>query len=479
MHSSHLPLVIALMLATASAGVAAAESPALTIYRADGDALFENGDASSEGYAIVHEQRALKLSGGQQALVIDGLPATLDPEAVSLDLGAGTRVLAQRVLSTGDGGTLAAHRGQTVMIGVRSGPVAGTLLGLDNGALIVRDESGAVIYVREYDTLRFTQGGGLPGSTLQLTVDGKPGDVAAALTYPTSGLGWRAAYSALLLDGAACRMRLDALASIANRSGRDYAGANLKLVAGAPNIARPVARMYAGKTTMAAAAAAAPQALPEQSALGDYRSYAVDGTLDLPDASVTQVPLYAAKDFDCERRWIVANGGAWFPQKPMLNKDDIPVSDMPGPVASELRFTPTENLPAGHLRVLTRDKDGRVEFLGEARVDDTQKGRAVPIALGSAFDLLARRERTTFSVDKASHEMSEGFRFTLTNTGENARTITVREYPNRWRAWTLLSSSQKPAKQTPDLLEFEVAVPANGKATLDYAVKYTWTPKDE
>src|SRR6185312_3076107 len=141
-----------------------------------------------------------------------------------------------------------------------SGELHGTLLGLDNGALIVRDDnagatSGQVVYVREYDTLRFTQGGGLPGSTLQLTVDGKPGDVAAMLTYPTSGLGWRAAYSALLGTGTACRMRLDALASIANRSGRDYAGSTLKLVAGSPNIARPVGRMYVAKATMAAAPA--------------------------------------------------------------------------------------------------------------------------------------------------------------------------------------------------------------------------------
>lgn len=476
MHRTHLTIASVLLLATASAGIAATGNPALTIYRADGDMLFENGGTSSEGYAIVHEQRALRLAGGQQALVIDGLPATLDAEAVSLDLGAGTRVLGQRVLSTGDGGALAAHRGETIMIGLRSGTATGTLLGLDNGALIVRDDSGAIIYVREYDSLRFLQGGGLPGSTLQLTVDGKPGDIAATLTYPTSGLGWRAAYSALLLDGAACRMRLDALASIANRSGRDYPGSTLKLIAGSPNIARPVTRMYA-KATMAAAPA--PQGLPDQSSLGDYRSYAIDGALDLPDASVTQVPLYATKDLDCERRWIVTNGGAWFPPKPMLNKDDMPVSDMPGPVASELRFTTTENLPAGHLRVLTRDRDGRVEFLGESRVEDTQKGKSVPIALGSAFDLSARRERTAFSVDKAAREMNEGFHVTLTNTGENARTITVREHPNRWRAWTLLSSSQKPAKQTPDLLEFEVAVPANGKATLDYVVRYTWTPKDE
>ena len=477
MHLRHSSLAIAMMLATASAGIAAAENPALTIYRADGDTLFENGGTSTEGYAIVHEQRALKLTGGQQALVVDGLPATLDPEAVSLDLGAGTRVLAQRVLSTGDGGALAAHRGQKVAIVLRSGGLEGTLLGLDNGALIVRDDSGLVTYVREYDSLRFLQGGGLPGSTLQLTVDGKPGDVAATLTYPTSGLGWRAAYSALLADGAACRMRLDALASIANRSGRDYPAANLKLVAGSPNIARPVARMY--KATMAAGVAAAPQALPEQSSLGDYRSYAIDGALDLPDASVTQVPLYASSDFDCERLWIFESGGAWFPPKPMLNKDDMPVPGGSSPIASELRFTTKENLPAGHLRVLTRDRDGRTEFLGEARVNDTPKGQAVPITLGTAFDLAARRERTAFSVDKAAHEMNDGFRVTLTNTGENARTITVREHPNRWRAWTLLSSSQKPAKQTPDLLEFEVAVPPNGKATLDYVVKYTWTPKDE
>ncbi len=75
--------------------------------------------------------------------------------------------------------------------------------------------------------------------------------------------------------------------------------------------------------------------------------------------------------------------------------------------------------------------------------------------------------------------MNEALRITLTNTGDSARTVTVIEHPNRWRVWSLASSSQKPTKRTPDLLEFEVAVPANGKSTLDYAVKYTWTPKDE
>jgi hypothetical protein len=459
----------------ASSACAATDPPALTIYRADGDALFANGGSPvGDGYAIVHESRALKLDGGRQSLVVDGLPSTLDAEAVSADLGAGVRVLGQRVLSGGDGSLLSAHRGERVAIGVGSERIEGTLVGVDNGAPIVRDGSGQVVYVRDYDTVRFAEGGA-PGSTLQLAVEGKAGAVDAELTYPTSGLGWRAAYSMRLVKGDACRARLEALASIANRSGRDYDDAKIKLVAGSPNISHgggPHPVMYKSM-----AAAPAPESLPEQSSLGDYRSYAIDGALDLPDASVTQVPLYAPGEIGCERRWIAENGGAWFPPKPMLAEGSS--ASQGAPVVSEIRFTPDENLPAGNLRVLTEDRDGRIEFLGDARIADTQKGRAVSIALGNAFDLRATRERTAFSVDKAAREMHEAFRITLANTGENARTITVREHPNRWRAWTLQSSSRKPAKETPDLLEFEVAVPANGNATLDYAVKYTWMPKDE
>jgi len=468
-------LAVALVVAASNAG--AADDPALTIYRADGDALFDsNGSPIADGYAIVHEQRAVKLTGGKQSVVVDGLPSTLDAEAVSIQFPGGTRVLGQRVMSAGDGGMLSAHRGETIKVTLRSSTLEGTLVGIDNGSLILRGADGNVVYIRDFDAIAFAQGTGLPGSTLQLAVDGKPGDVSATLTYPTSGLGWRAAYASTLLDNSGCRMRLDALASIANRSGRNYSGATLKLIAGTPNISRGGPRPVMYKS-MAAAAAPAPEGLPEQSSLGDYRSYAIDGSLDLPDASVTQVPLYAPTDYACERRWISESSGGWSPPKPITTENAMSYSG--GPVVSEIRFTPTENLPAGNLRVLTRDRDGQIEFLGDARIADTQKGRALPITLGNAFDLQVTRDRTAFSVDKAAHEMIEGLRITLANTGDSARTVTLREHPSRWRAWTLASSSQKPTKQTPDLLEFEVAVPANGKATLDYTVKYTWTPKDE
>ena len=475
MHVNRLIFATATMMTVS----ASAADPALTIYRSDSDALFEGGSAPiADGHAIVHEQRTLQLAAGKQTVVIDGLPAMLDTEAVAIDLGDAARILAQRMVSAGDAGVLAAHRGERVQVfGANDKPIAdGVLVALDGGNLGVRGNDGRINYVRDFVRVQFPEGTGLPGSTLQLVLDGNAGAAPATLTYPTAGLGWRAAYSALLHDDGACKLQLDALASIANRSGRDFSAAKLKLIAGAPNFAKS----GGGPRPMmmkSMAAAAAPEAMPEQSALGDYRSYAIDGNLDLPDASVTQVPLYASRELPCERRWLFESGGAWFPAKPMLVAGNAQHAG--GPVTSQLKFNAAENLPSGNLRVLTRDKDGRTELLGENRIGDIAKGRDVDVNLGVAFDLAASRERTSFTIDKTARQMDEGFHITLTNSGETARTVTLREHPNRWRGWTLLSSSQKPATQTPDTLEFRVTVPANGTAPLDYVVRYAWAVAEE
>ena len=75
--------------------------------------------------------------------------------------------------------------------------------------------------------------------------------------------------------------------------------------------------------------------------------------------------------------------------------------------------------------------------------------------------------------------MDEAFRLVFTNAGDSARTVTVREHPSRWRTWVLASSSLKPTMTTADTLGFAVQVPAHGSATLDYAVRYTWSADDQ
>jgi hypothetical protein len=77
-------------------------------------------------------------------------------------------------------------------------------------------------------------------------------------------------------------------------------------------------------------------------------------------------------------------------------------------------------------------------------------------------------------VDQAARTMDESFKIDLSNAGDSARTITVREHPSRWREWAVTSSSVKPSKQSPDTLDFRVEVPAHGKAALEYSVRYQW-----
>jgi hypothetical protein len=457
------------------APAAQAADTELTLYRSDSPALYSAGGDGSvgEGHAVVREQRALTLQRGTQDITLGDLPLYLDPEAIALAFPADqARVISQRLLlGQGNEAALAGLLGREVdVLGSTGQSLAhGTLLRAGNG-LLVKGAPGTTL-VRDYAAVRSTGGEFPTGASLRLRVEAtRAGNATATLSYPTAGLGWRAAYVATLQPGNACRMQFESRASIANRSGRDWHDATLKLVAGEPRFAKPgapqpmMARAYTAKAEVAD--------LPQQSALADYRLYTLPQPVDLPDGSVSQVPLYTARALDCERTALYETGNSWTPPEPMLAPDfNIGGGNT---IESTLRFTAFDSLPAGYLRVLGSDHAGTPQFLGEGRIEDTPKGSDATLTLGTAFDLRAERERTSFKLDKAARTMDEAFRIVLSNAGESARVVTVREHPSRWREWTLASSSVKPSRQSPDMLEFKVNVPAGGKATLDYAVHYRW-----
>jgi len=430
---------------------------------------------------VVHEQRNVEVQAGRHALRIGGLPASVEPEAVRVNFGDGVDVLGRRiVLARGSADSaLAGHIGEHVVVISNSGQTIadGTLLDAGDNGLSVRNASGGVLVVHDYATVALQPGSVSGGGSVLLDVDASAaGTREARLTYSTSGIGWRAAYDATLAGGTGCRMHFDPQASIANRSGRDYGNATIKLVAGQPNLAG-APRMYMAKSMMAEAAPSRP--LPQQHALGDYRSFTLPHPVDLPDGTVTLTPLYAPSDLGCTRQYLLESGNTWHPPKPMVQADYGNEGFQDRPIASTLLFDAPAALPAGMLRAFTVDRDGAPELLGQGEIPDTPKGQQARVTLGESFDLRASRERTVFTVDKNAHTMDEAFRVTLANGGDAARTVTVREHPNRWNVWKLISSNAKPSKQTPDMLEFAISVPAHGKATLDYRVRYTWLPKDE
>jgi hypothetical protein len=482
MTTAHRPaLALACLAALAGASTArATDSTALTLYRSDSPALYasQGGGDVDEGYAVVREQRSLNLAAGVHAVVVGDLPNALDAEALALGFPDGNaKVISQRLLLVqGAGAALSGLVGHEVSVLGGSGEslASGTLLRAGNG-LLVRGTTGTTL-VRDYAAVRSAEGGFPLGSSLSLRVDAaRAGQARAVLSYPTAGLGWRAAYVATLQPGAACRMRFESRASIANRSGRDWHDAQLTLIAGEPNMAKASAPRP--MTSMARGFSAKAEVMPQQDSLGDYRSYTLPGTVELPDGSVSQVPLYVDRTLDCERTALYENGNRYQPPRPILERDYNPGGG--SAIVSTLKLKAFDTLPAGYLRVLTADRHGTPQFIGEGRIEDTPKGSDASITLGTAFDLRATRERTAFQVDKAGRTLNEAFRITLGNAGDSARTVTVREHPGRWRQWTLVSSSSKPSAQTPDTLEFRIEVPAGGKAVLDYAVRYRWTADEQ
>ena len=478
-HRNLLSIAIATLCGIPSAW--AADGASMTLYRSDSPALYASGGDSdtNNGYAVVRERRSVTLQSGVHDLVLGDLPNHLDAEAMALGFPGGeAKVISQRLLlGQGPNAALTGLTGSNINVLGDNGQVlaSGTLLRAGEDGLVVRTDHGTTL-LRQYAAVT-TAGGSFPtGSSLRLRVDAsRSGQADATLSYPTSGIGWRASYVANLQASNVCSMQFESRASIANRSGRDWHDTNLTLIAGEPNFAKTSAPRP--MMMRAAAAPVAAEAMPEQSTVGDYRSYTLPAPVDLPDGSISQVPLYAARALSCERTALYENGGNWMPPQPMLNETFN--TDSNTSIISTLRFAAFDSLPAGYLRVLTADRNGVPQFIGEGRINDTPKGSDATITLGTAFDLRGKRERTSFHVDKTGRALDEAFRITLTNAGDSARTVTVREHPNRWRQWTVTSSSVKPSKQTTDTLEFKIEVPANGKAVLDYAVRYTWTADEQ
>lgn len=226
-------LLLATALVAALAGLSpahASEATALTLYRNDSAALYasNSGGSVDNGYAVVHEQRTLNLAAGTHDVVIGDLPIFLDPEALALDFpGHDAQVISQRLLlAQGANAALTGLTGHSVDVLGSNGEslVTGTLLRAGDG-LLVRDQLGHTTLVTRYAAVRTDGANFPPGSSLSLRLDAAhAGQTRAVLSYPTSGLGWRAAYVATLQPGTRCRMPFESRASIANRSGRDWRG---------------------------------------------------------------------------------------------------------------------------------------------------------------------------------------------------------------------------------------------------------------
>ncbi len=293
------------------------------------------------------------------------------------------------------------------------------------------------------------------------------GEADLELSYLSGGMGWKADYVAnLSADGAT--MDLNGWVTLTNGSGVAYRQAQVQLVAGEVNRVETVRP----PPPMARMAMAEPAAMPAEEALYEYHLYTLPRPTDIQNNQTKQVALLSAPRVPVTRELVVRG------QQPYGYRDQTSDGWTKLDVEARLAFVNRDGslgipLPAGVVRVYSRDSRGNAQFVGEDAIEHTPRNEAIALKLGESFDVTARRKQTSFrkisGTGAYDYAYEAGFELELRNAKPEPVEVKVLEtIPADWR---MVSESQPHTQESASLVSWLIQVPADGSATLNWLVQ--------
>ena len=308
---------------------------------------------------------------------------------------------------------------------------------------------------------------------LELSVNADRALQVLRYAFVTTGLQWRASYAVIVPRIGGGPATVTGTATIEN-AGLTARNAEVQLAAGTINRAspRPMMRARAGGIAAPAPMVAMEQAdVTTQESVGETRVYALPGRVDLEPGVVTTAALFTPASAEVAREFLF---------DPVRNPVEqwVDWADSARHPEVSYRLTRTAGapfgevpLPAGILRVMAPDAEGRLQVLGEANIAATPRGRDVIVSTGTAFDVTADRAQTTFE-RRGERDVTVGYRMTIRNGKDESVTAVVREeLPGRWE---VLNSTVTAERTTSSGVRFAVPVPARTDVVLEYRVRVRW-----
>jgi hypothetical protein len=450
---------------------------------------------SVPGYAMVRDERAMKLENGRSTVKFTEVAALIDPTTVTFASLSEprTRVLEQNfqfdLVSTDKLLLKYIDRPITVerTVGNQSVTLSGTLLSSVDG-LVLKSTDGSIHALPGYTAVRFPE---LPGGlntkpTLVWDIlSPRAGEQRTRVTYQTGGITWWADYNLIFNEGKDANsgvLDLSAWVSIINQSGATYPETRLKLIAGDVHRAEPRPQPMAAKRALEMAAVSADAAGFEQKAFFEFHLYTLGRRTTLPNNSTKQIELFDQARQIPAKKVLVYYGlemGPYNYPNPVTDRDFGVQSNKKVDVYLEFKNDKQYGLgvplPAGRIRVSQLDAaDTSLEFIGEDRIDHTPKDETVRVKLGSAFDVVGERRQVDFAVDTKARWLEEEFEIKLRNHKDQPVEVLVKENLYRWSNWKILSKTHEFTKEDARTIHFPVKVAKDGEAVVRYRVRYTW-----
>ena len=294
------------------------------------------------------------------------------------------------------------------------------------------------------------------------------GEQTVEASYLTNQINWNSDY-VLTVAADQKAADLNGWVTIVNNCGTAFKNAMLQLVAGELHRVYERRDMAVASRVMKAAEAAAPQFAEE--GLSEYHLYTLERRTNIMNNETKQISLLASTGVSIEKVFEV-NGQQFY-----YHNQQRPGQPFKDPVNVRIKFKNSQAnslglpLPAGTVRVYQGDSKGRVQFIGEDRIDHTPKDETLDLLIGNAFDIVAERKQTDFkSYGPRTYEMA--FEIALRN--HKAEPITVGVNEPIGGDWTILDSTFKWEKTAAFAARFNVPVAANGESILKYRIRVRW-----
>lgn len=418
---------------------------------------------------VVSELRTLVFKKGTNRLSFIDVPTQIDPASVRFELAGGSNDVAiydqnyaYDLVSPEQ--VLTKYIDQVISLTDEKGNVyAGQLLASDGGKITLLDTLTGKVKNLQTSWMVETTFPKLPDGlvtrpTLFWLYNSKTaGSKQARVSYQTTGLSWTAEYVGVL-DKNEKQLDLSGWASITNNSGKTYADAKLKLVAGEINRARTKTTPYArGLETMAMLDGAS-QSFEEKSFF-EYHLYTLPRSATLANNELKQLSLFAPAETGVKKI---------YRYRPQQNPTDVEVAvEFVNAQASGLGMP----IPAGRVRMFKADDDGSLILLGEDNVEHTPKDEKVTLVVGNAFDIKAE-EQMTNQVRVSDRVEDQTWQIELRNRKTEPVTISVEK--NLYGFWEIQKSSHTYKKKNASTVLFEVPVGAGQVDTLTLSIRLSY-----
>ncbi|MDF1543473.1 MAG: DUF4139 domain-containing protein [bacterium] len=274
------------------------------------------------------------------------------------------------------------------------------------------------------------------------------------VSYQTTGLNWSAEYVGIL-DQSETSLDLSGWAAISNNSGKRYNDAVLKLVAGDINRAqqprgRQPMKMYAADAAMESGF--------QEKEFFEYHLYTLPRAATLADQEIKQISLFDPATSAVSKKFIY---------RPDNNADQVEVG---------LSFTNSTKsglgkpLPAGRVRIFQSDSDGSLILLGEDNISHTPKDEEVDLKVGYAFDISA--EHKLLKQTRVSAQI-EDYDYEIELRNHKKENVVVAVEKQLYGSWEISGSNFEYERKNANLVRFDIPVPADGVAVLQFKVRVT------